>query len=46
MGPQRPPVSYVEAAMARAKEAAGEKDVLVHGAGTAPPPSSTSCRST
>ena len=28
-------VSHVEAAMARAKEAAGEKDVLVHGAGTA-----------
>jgi dihydrofolate reductase len=28
-------VSDVEAAMARAKEAAGEKDVLVHGAGTA-----------
>jgi dihydrofolate reductase len=28
-------VSDVESAMARAKEAAGEKDVLVHGAGTA-----------
>jgi dihydrofolate reductase len=28
-------VSDVEAAMAQAKEAAGEKDVLVHGAGTA-----------
>jgi len=28
-------VSDVEVAMARAKEAAGEKDVLVHGAGTA-----------
>ena len=28
-------VSDVETAMARAKEAAGEKDVLVHGAGTA-----------
>jgi dihydrofolate reductase len=35
---QWPLVSYVgdvETAMARAKEAAGEKDVLVHGAGTA-----------
>jgi dihydrofolate reductase len=35
---QWPLVSYVsdvEMAMARAKEAAGEKDVLVHGAGTA-----------
>ena len=34
-----PLVTYVddaEAAMTRAKEAAGEKDVLVHGAGTAP----------
>ena len=29
-------VSDVETAMARAKQAAGEKDVLVHGAGTAP----------
>ena len=29
-------VSDVETAMARAKEAAGDKDVLVHGAGTAP----------
>jgi dihydrofolate reductase len=28
-------MSDVETAMARAKEAAGEKDVLVHGAGTA-----------
>jgi dihydrofolate reductase len=28
-------VSDVETAMARAKEAAGEKNVLVHGAGTA-----------
>ncbi len=29
-------VNDVETAMARAKEAAGDKDVLVHGAGTAP----------